>query len=135
MTRAYATDLWIRAKNACRSAEVLVAVSPDDAVSRAYYAAFDAVSAFFAIKGRCFKKHTELRAAVHRDLIATREWSSDLGDSFDTLWELRDLGDYGGAEHVEKSDAESALAAVRKIMAAIAGTSPEFSTDEPLVHR
>ena len=40
MSLDYARDLWRRAENALKSVEALVKVSPDDAASRAYYAAF-----------------------------------------------------------------------------------------------
>ncbi len=40
MSADYARDQWERALNSLRSAEALLTVSPDDAASRAYYAAF-----------------------------------------------------------------------------------------------
>lgn len=43
-----ADALWDRAEDALRAARVLLAVSPDSAASRAYYAAFYAVTAYFA---------------------------------------------------------------------------------------
>jgi uncharacterized protein (UPF0332 family) len=52
-----------------------------------------------------FTKHTAVRAAVHRDLVRTGKWPNELGAAFDVLWELRDLGDYGGGSHVQKEDA------------------------------
>ena len=47
----YALDLWERALNALQTAESNMAVSFDAAASRSYYAAFYAVSAFFAAPG------------------------------------------------------------------------------------
>lgn len=44
----YAADLWRRAEEALRTAEADLAVNFDAAASRAYYAAFYAVSALFA---------------------------------------------------------------------------------------
>ena len=120
MTTDYANDLWRRARQALRSAEVLLSVSADDAASRAYYAAFHAVSALFAAQGRTFVRHTALRAAVHRDLVHTCIWPAALGETFDALWELRDTGDYGGAMHVSADDATAAVAAARSILAVIA---------------
>ncbi|MBI3923169.1 MAG: HEPN domain-containing protein [Armatimonadetes bacterium] len=71
MSGEHPKELWQRAQNALKSAEVLVGVSGDDAASRAYYAAFHAVSALFATRGQVFSKHTAVRAAVHRDLVHT----------------------------------------------------------------
>jgi hypothetical protein len=65
----YAADLWRRANEALRTAEADLAVSHDAAASRAYYAAFYAVSALFAWEGREFAKHSAVHAAVHRDLV------------------------------------------------------------------
>jgi len=53
----YARDLWIRALDALHTAKVDLSVSYDATASRAYYAAFYAVSAFFAIEGREFTRH------------------------------------------------------------------------------
>ncbi len=54
----YAADLWQRSEEALRTAETDLAVSFDAAASRAYYAAFYAVSALFALEGREFVKHS-----------------------------------------------------------------------------
>ena len=69
-----AAALWSRAQDALESASVLIGVDPDSAASRAYYAAFYAVSALFALEGRSFNKHTALESAVHRDLVRTGKW-------------------------------------------------------------
>lgn len=66
MTTEYAQNLWDRARNALEAAQALLAVSPDDVASRGYYAAFNAVSALFALQGRTFTKHTAVRAAIRR---------------------------------------------------------------------
>jgi len=96
MNLDYARDLWSRAENALRSAQALVKLSPDDAASRAYYAAFHSVSAALVLQGKSYTRHSAVRSAVHRDLVRTGIWSVDLGANYDALWELRDLGDYGG---------------------------------------
>lgn len=116
MTFNYAKDLWIRATNALKSAEALLSVSSDDAASRAYYAGFHAISAMFAMQNTTFTKHTAVRAAVHRDLVRTGKWPNELGEVFDALWELRDLGDYGGGSHVQREDAEKAIEGARRIL-------------------
>ena len=124
MSDSYAKDLWTRAENAMKSAEVLLPVSPDDAASRAYYAVFHAVSAAFALVGRVFKKHTEVRAAVHRDWVKHGDWTVELGADFDAVWELRDLGDYGGMRHVAADDAAATIEAARRILATLRARYP-----------
>ena len=130
MSTEYADDLWQRACRALRSAEALLPVSADDAASRAYYAAFHAVSAWFAVQGRVFSKHTAIRAAVHRDLVHAGVWPSALGEAFDALWELRDTGDYGGGVHVSADDAKEAIAAAKAIVSAV-GKECAFSDVAP----
>jgi uncharacterized protein (UPF0332 family) len=120
----YAKDLWGRACNALKSAEALLSISPDDAASRAYYAAFHAVSAGFAVQEQTFTRHTALRAAVHRDWVKTGLWSAELGEDVDALWEFRDIGDYGGGQHVTSADATAAVEAPGRIVAAMRSAHP-----------
>jgi hypothetical protein len=92
--------MWRRAEEALRTAEVDIEVSPDACASRAYYAAFYAVSALFAREDREFARHTAVRAAVHRDLVKEGRWSVSAGQDYSFLYQLRQTGDYGGAQHV-----------------------------------
>ena len=74
-----ALDLWTRACRSHQTSSLLSRVDPDGAASRAYYAAFYAVSALFALQGKTFTRHAALEAAVHRDLVKTGIWPDDLG--------------------------------------------------------
>ncbi len=116
---AHAADLWMRAVEALVTARHDLPVSPDAAASRAYYAAFDAVSALFALEGRTFTKHSGAEAAVHRDLVKTGRWPEELGKSYSLLVELRETGDYGGGEHVSREDAEDAVERAGRILDAV----------------
>lgn len=122
----YPKDLWQRAIKALASAKALIQVSPDDAVSRAYYAVFHAVSAAFALQDKTFVKHSALRAAVHRDLIKTGLWTVDLGIAFDIVWKLRDTGDYGGITHVTKEEADQAVEKAVQILDLIEKSYPQL---------
>jgi uncharacterized protein (UPF0332 family) len=126
MSLDYARDLWIRSLNALKSSEALLAVSSDDAASRAYYAVFHAVSAAFAIKDQTFIRHSALRSAVHREWVKPGVWTIELGADFDSIWELRDLGDYGGGQHVEPEDARAAFDAACKIIDTVRSQFPEM---------
>ena len=70
MTADYPRTQWDRAVDAIRDADLLLANGGfDGAASRAYYAAFHAVTALFSLEGRIFTKHSAVEAAVHRDLV------------------------------------------------------------------
>jgi uncharacterized protein len=114
-----AEDHFKRSNEALKSSEVLLDISPDNSASRAYYAAFHAVSALFALEGKVFKKHSAVRSALHKDLVKSGLWNSSLGEDYSFLLSLREVGDYGGNEHVEKKDALEAIEAAKRIIAAV----------------
>src|SRR5262245_17207152 len=75
---------WERALDSLRGAQALIATDDyDGAASRAYYAAFHAVSALLALDGQAFTKHSALQSAVHRELVKAGRWPVDLGRDFD----------------------------------------------------
>jgi len=97
---------------------MLVESDPESAASRAYYAAFHALTALFALRGQSFKKHTALRAALHRDLIKSGEWPRERGKDYDLLTELREASDYGEMARIIDQDARRAVEAAQRIIAA-----------------
>lgn len=98
---------------------------PESAVNRAYYAAFHAVTAHFALEGATFKSHAAVKAAVHRDLVHTGVWPAELGALFNRLFEMRSTGDYGGDASVAVADAELAAGWARKVVEAVHRLHPE----------
>ncbi len=115
-----AADLWSRALRALRTAEGWIEEDPDASASRAYYAAFYAVSAFLALSGQTFSRHTAVQAAVHRDLVRTGRLSPEIGIAYSALVELRKTGDYGGSHaHVNASEAREAVAKASLIVQAV----------------
>jgi uncharacterized protein (UPF0332 family) len=66
--KAFAIASWERANLTLATARILVDSDPDSAASRAYYAAFYAVTALFALRDRSYKKHIGIRAAVNKEL-------------------------------------------------------------------
>ncbi|MCX5655289.1 MAG: HEPN domain-containing protein [Planctomycetota bacterium] len=116
--------LWDKAMEALHTAKHDLSVSADATASRAYYAAFYAISAHFAIQGRSFKKHASLEAAVHRDLVRTGLWPKDLGEGFSRLVKLRYQGDYGTTDRVIAADAERAIQIAGRILEAVADANP-----------
>jgi len=130
MTKA-AADYWERAKEALLAARRLLAMSPDAAASRAYYAAFFAVSAWFVLQDKIHYKHTAVEAAVHRDMVNAGVMPVDFGSDYSTLVRLRVVGDYGVSEHVSPEDAADALERADRILKAIAAANAFFKLEPP----
>jgi uncharacterized protein (UPF0332 family) len=111
---------------AIRTAEADLSISADAAASRAYYAAFYAVSALFALEGCDFSKHTQVQAAVHRDLVKAGPWPTERGEDYSFVLRLRETGDYGGSRHVSADEAAEAIAAATRILEAVRCAHPEL---------
>ena len=102
----------------------------DSAASRAYYAAFHAVTAHFALRGQLFKKHAHIRAALHRDLILTGVWFKEFGTDFDLLLRTRDIGDYNMAVYVDSDEALQAIEAAARIIDKVSESHPSIFTKD-----
>lgn len=127
-------DAWSRAVRALKTAESLVTEDPDAAASRAYYAAFHAVSALLASEGQSQRKHSAVERAVHRDLVKTGRWKPEVGSAFSWLANLRYTGDYGGEAHVQSPEAKEAADKASLILQAVRDTLPalaEFNSPKP----
>jgi uncharacterized protein (UPF0332 family) len=124
---ALARALWERAEAALEGARILVSIDPDGSASRAYYAAFNAVSAFFAKRDVTFVKHKAVETAVHRDLVLAGLWPKTLGADYSFLHRLRNSGDYGGESNVSQTNAEMAVAAAERILDGLRGSLSDDS--------
>lgn len=127
--RAFATTEWDRARRALASARALAETDPDSAASRAYYAAFHALTAYFALGERTFTKHSAIRAALHRDLVQPGGLPEPQGRDYDFLMDLRETGDYGGLMHVTADSARQAVAKAEAFLAAILRLCPDLASD------
>jgi uncharacterized protein (UPF0332 family) len=107
--KEFAAVEWDRAHKALASARQLAHNDPDSAASRAYYAAFHALTSVFALRGETFTKHSAIRAALHRDLIQPGLVPAENGRDYDFLMELRETGDYGGMSQVTRENAQTAI--------------------------
>ena len=122
---ASTTDIWYRAVDSLRVAHHDLTVSPDAAASRAYYAAFNAVSAYFLLDDVSFSRHSAVEAAAHRELVKTGAWTAALGRGYSRLVQLRSRGDYGGGKHVLSDEAEEAIRIATDILASVADLAPD----------
>ena len=118
-------ELWNRAVRSHKTAAMLAQEDPDAAVSRAYYAAFYAVSALFAAQGRTFSRHAGVEAAVHRDLVRAGKWSLELGEAFSSLASLRATADYGVEIHATPAQAAQTVEMAEQILQAVRASSSE----------
>ncbi len=118
-------DLWRRALEALRVAQREAPLGPDASASRAYYAAFYGVSALFALEGRTFRRHSEVEAAVHRDLVREGRCDKELGAAYTGLLRLREVGDYGGDRHVTADQAAEAAQRAHEILRELSRMCPD----------
>jgi uncharacterized protein (UPF0332 family) len=63
-------------------------------VRDAYFACFHAFAALLLKDGKSFKRHKEVRSALHRDYIRTSRISIFWGKHYDWLFENRQKADY-----------------------------------------
>ena len=122
----FALGEWQRALRTLVSGRKLVSTDPDSAASRAYYAAFHSLTALFALRGRTFSKHAAIRAALHRELIRPGQWPTELGQAYDFLMDMREIGDYGGLVQVSQDDAKMSLEKAAAIVEEVKRTCPEL---------
>jgi len=73
-----------------------------DAASRAYYAAFHAVSAVLASKGMTFSSHSQTLGAFNRDFVKTQIFSPETAKKLQRLFEDRQIADYEWRRHVDE---------------------------------
>ena len=112
---------WDKAVGSLASARALLDVHPDSAASRAYYAAFHAVSAYFALGGESFEKHAQIRAALYRDLVNTGTWPKE----FDRLMQTREIGDYDNLDQVDKTRVLVVVEAAARSLEKVRASHPD----------
>ena len=95
----------------------------DTTASRAYYSAFYAVSAHFAVAGGTFKKYSALEAAIHRDLVKAGVWPAKLGEEISKLSRLRGASDYAALDHATDEEARDAIKSAGSILKAVFETN------------
>ncbi len=64
------------------------------AVRNLYYGCFYALTSVFYEQGKSFRKHTAVRAALHRDLIKTGKINAKWGRFYNRIFDRRQEGDY-----------------------------------------
>jgi len=109
-----------RAEQSIQAAkEVVVKGYHDFAASRAYYAAFYGAIAVLLNEGLGFSKHSGVIASIHQQFVKTGKLSKEHGKDLNWLFEIRNIGDYGGTVHVSQQQAERAIQAAESFLKAI----------------
>lgn len=65
-----------------------------NAIRDAYFACFHAFSSVLFKEGRSFRKHKEVRSALHRDFIRNKRVDVSWGKHYDWLFDNRQKADY-----------------------------------------
>jgi len=89
------------------------------AINRAYYAAFYAVTALLLAKGLNFKRHTGVRAALHREFVKKGLVSEKIGELYDQLFSARQHGDYMVLTEFDEEAVREKVGAAEKILRVI----------------
>lgn len=109
-----------RAQQSLEAAQELASGEYYDFVaSRAYYAAFYAATALLLSEELTFSKHSGVVASIHHKFVKTGRLSVQHGKNLNWLFELRNIGDYGGLVHVTEQDARQAVRAASGFLEAI----------------
>lgn len=82
----------------------------DDASSRAYYAAFHAVSAALAGRGLFFASHGQVLGAFNREFVKTGLSPAEAFQKIRQLFEHRQVGDYSATVSIDRATAERDIA-------------------------
>ena len=103
-----------------RAADLLLTEGlPDDAASRAYYAAFHAVSALHLADGNAFSSHAQLIGRFNKDFVRTGRMPTAFAKILTRLFQDRQLGDYGAPASISPEQARQDIDDARQLIAAI----------------
>lgn len=87
-----------------------------DASSRAYYAAFHAVSAVLLSKGKTFSSHAQVLGAFNKEFVRAGLFPNEFTTLLTRLFEDRQSGDYDVVTWVPEADARKNVADARRIV-------------------
>ncbi len=96
MSQQMIIDYWLeKAGQDLASAEANFSAGRlENGVRDAYFACFHIFSALLLKHGKNFRKHKEVRSALHRDYVRTNQLAPYWGKYYDWLYENRQKADY-----------------------------------------
>ncbi len=90
-----------------------------DAASRAYYAAFHAVSALHLAAGNSFSSHAQVIGRFNKDFVRSGLFAARFTRILTRLFEDRQLGDYEAAAEIGPTQAAQDVADAQALVDAI----------------
>jgi uncharacterized protein (UPF0332 family) len=112
--------LLAKAGEKLRVAELLLGVNAwDDAASRAYYAAFHAVSALHLERGNAFSSHAQAIGRFNKDFVRSEIFPREFTAILTRLFEDRQSGDYDVAGAISEEEARRDVSDARTIVGAV----------------
>lgn len=109
-----------KAAEKLRVANILIAASAwDDAASRAYYAAFHAISALHLSRGNAFSSHAQSIGRFNKDFVREGIFPAEFTAIITRLFEDRQSGDYDLAGVITEEEARRDASEARHILDAI----------------
>ena len=87
-----------------------------DAASRAYYAAFHAVTAVLAERNLAFSSHAKTLGAFNREFVKTKIFPPDTFRKLQRLFEDRHTGDYDWSRSIDQKTAVDDIAQAEWIL-------------------
>jgi uncharacterized protein (UPF0332 family) len=112
--------LLAAAQSKLEAAELLQASGKHgDAASRAYYAAFHAVSALHLAVGNSFSSHAQVIGRFNKDFVRTGLFDPVFTRALTRLFEDRQVGDYEAAAEMAPAQAAQDIADARALIKAI----------------
>ena len=110
----------IGSRQKLRAAGLLVAGGAwGDASSRAYYAAFHAVSAVLLSRGQTYSRHGQVLGTFNRAFVHTGLLPKEFTALLTRLFENRQSGDYGILPGVTETEARQDIADAQRIVEAM----------------
>lgn len=96
MSQQAIIDYWFEKANQdiASAQENFLAGRYVNAVRDAYFACFHAFSSVLLKSGKAFRKHKEVRSALHRDFIRMQKIDRKWGKHYDWLYDNRQKADY-----------------------------------------
>lgn len=91
----------------------------DDSASRSYYAVYHSICAVLTTKGLEFSSHGQTLGTFNREFIKTEIFNKKYSKWIQSLFVLRESGDYDIRSDIDRKKAEGALAMASELVKVI----------------
>ena len=117
MNRREVGELLKKAEQSLAAAELLLKDDfTDFSASRSYYAMFYCLEALLLNDNQSFSKHSAVIAAFGKDFIKTGKFPEKFHQYVLEAFELRNLGDYGTMDAVDKEKAQELINNAKELL-------------------